>query len=97
MASGETASANVVSMMLSRPVTADEFAAAKTAVLDARRKFAVDEAWLDADTFKQASAADVQKVFDAATIGDVQLLAESLAKNPIVSVVLAPAEKPASN
>ena len=94
---GETASSNVVSLMLARPVTPEEFAAAKAAVLGKRSKIAADEFWLDADTYKQSSAADQQKAFESAAIADVQLLAESLAKNPVVAVALTKGEKSASN
>lgn len=97
MAAGETASGNVVSMMLARPVTPEEFAAAKTLVLENRKKYAADELWLDADTYKQTSAADVQKAFENAAIADVRLLAESLAKSPVVAVALKKVEKSASN
>lgn len=93
----EAASGNTVTMLLSRPITAAEFTAAKAVVTEERRKYAADEFWLDADTFKNANAAEEQKAFDAVTIADVQLIAESFAKNPVVAVALTKAEKSATN
>ena len=97
MNSSEPASGNAITMLLTRPLTAAEFAAAKAAVTDDRKKYAVDEFWLDADTYKQANAADEQKAFDAVTLADVQLVAESFSKNPVVAVALTKTERSASN
>ena len=93
----EPAPGNIITLLLSRPVTPAEFAAARAAVTEDRKKFTPDEAWLDADTYKQANAADEQKAFDALTIADVQLIAESFAKNPVVAVALTKSEKSATN
>lgn len=93
----EPAPGNAVTLILSRPVTAAEFAAAKAAALEERKKFAADEFWLDADTYRQANAAEEQKAFEGVTLADVQLVADSFAKNPIVAVALTKTEKSASN
>ena len=93
----EPVSGNTITALLARPVSAEEFAAAKTAVSESRKDIAADEHWLDADTYKQASTTAEQKAFDAVTLADVQLIAESFAKNPVVAVALTKAEKPAAN
>jgi hypothetical protein len=93
----EPAPGNTITLLLSRPVTPAEFAAAKATVAEDRKKFAPDEAWLDADTYRQANAADEQKAFDATKIADVQLVADSFAKNPVVAVALTRIERSASN
>ncbi len=97
MAGSASISANTITALLARPVTATEFVAARAAVTEARKKIAADESWLDADTYKQPSATAEQKAFDDVTMADVQLLAESFAKNPIVAVALAKADKTATN
>jgi predicted Zn-dependent peptidase len=97
MAGNEPASGNTITALLARPVTAAEFAAAKAAVSDTRKKIAAEEFWLDADTYKQPSAAAEQKGFDSVTVAEVQLLAESFAKNPVVAVALTRSDKTASN
>ena len=97
MASGAAVSGNTITALLARPVTAAEFAAAKTAVAGKRGEIVADEHWLNADTYKQTSATAEQKAFDSVTLGDVQLIAESFAKNPVVAVALTKVEKTATN
>ena len=97
LAGSEPVSGNTITALLARPVTATEFAAAKAAVAESRKKIAADESWLDADTYKQPSATAEQKGFDSVALADVQLLAESFAKNPIVAVALTKADKTATN
>ena len=97
MTGNEPVSGNTITALLARPVIATEFAAAKTAVAEERTKIAVDEHWLNADTYKQTSATAEQKAFDSVTIADVQLIAESFAKNPVVAVALTKVEKTATN
>lgn len=96
VANSEAASGNVVSMMLARPVTAEEMAAARSSVL-ALKTSTEDEDWLDADTYNQSSLAQARKAFENVSLADVQLLAESLSKNPVVTVALTRIETPASN
>ncbi len=91
--SADEVPANLVQLLLAKPITGSEFDVARSKVLSDRQKFAVDEYWLDIDTYKLTSTADEQKAFDSATLADVQRVAERLAKNPIVAVTVVKAEK----
>lgn len=97
MTGTEPVSGNTITALLARPVTAAEFSAAKATVAAERVKIAADEHWLNADTYKQTSATAEQNAFDSVTIADVQLVAESFAKNPVVAVALTKADKTATN
>ena len=88
---------NLISLLLSMAITGTEFEAAKAKTIANRTKWAVDELWLDADTYKLTSVADEQKAFDTVTIADVQRVAERLAKNPVVAVAVSKAEKAATS
>lgn len=88
--------ANLVSLLLAKEITGGEFDAAKASAIGDWKKRAVDELWLDAETYDLKSVADEQKAFEAVTLADVQRVAERLAKNPIVAVTVTPAEKAAS-
>lgn len=87
---------NLVTLLLAKPVTATEFDVAKAKTLADRKLHNPDEYWLDADTFKLASAAEEQKAFETATLADVQRVVERLSKNPIVAVTVTKAEKAAT-
>lgn len=89
--------ANLITLLLSKAVTSDEFNTAKTRALSERKAYSLDEFWLDADTFKITSAADEQRAFENATQANVQRVAERLAKNPVVSASVTMAEKSATN
>lgn len=92
------APANLVTLLLSKPIGLGEFTAARNVAAENRRKIAIDEFWLDADTYHISSVADEQKSFDTASLADVQALASRLAKNPVVSVlVVGNKTAPASN
>jgi zinc protease len=88
---------NLISLLLSMAITGAEFDAAKAKAIADRAKWAVDELWLDADTYKLSSVADEQKAFDTVTLADVQRVAERLAKNPVVAVTVTKAEKAATD
>lgn len=88
---------NLISLLLAKAITGNEFDTAKSAASSNRHKRAVDEFWLDADTYKISSVADEQKAFDTVTLADVQRVAERLAKNPVVAVTVSKAEKAATN
>jgi len=93
---GDAMPANLVTLLLSKAITGGEFDASKAKVITDRSKIAPDEFWLDADTYKLASAAEEQKNFETVTLADVQRVAERLAKNPVVAVTVAKAEKAAT-
>jgi zinc protease len=93
---GDPMPANLVTLLLSKAITGSEFDAARVEVMADRNKTAPDEFWLDADTYKLASAAEEQKAFDNVTLPDVQRVAERLAKNPIVAVTVGKTEKAAT-
>lgn len=88
---------NLISLLLSMAITGSEFDAAKIKTRSERQARSVDELWLDADTYKLSSVADEQKAFDNVTLADVQRVAGRLAKNPVVAVTVAKAEKAANN
>lgn len=83
----EKAPANLITLLLSKTVTAEEFQAAKASVAAARGKLGADDIWLDVDTFKLASAAEDQRMFDGVTQADVQRVAARFAASPTVSVI----------
>lgn len=68
----------------------DEFLKAKTEILSANAKRPMDEFWLDADTYKFILK-DEDQAFQNATLSDTQRVADRLAKNPVVSVIVQPA------
>jgi predicted Zn-dependent peptidase len=89
-------SSNLVTLLLSKAITNDEFAAAKTRVLSVLKEISIEDLWLNVDTYKVTSAADDLKAFDAVTLADVQRVAERVSKNPVVSVSVNASNKPAS-
>ena len=86
---------NLVTLLLSKAITGSEFNAARSKVMADRNRTVPDEFWLDADTYKLASAAEEQRAFDTVTLADVQRVAERLAKNPVVAVTVGKTEKAA--
>jgi predicted Zn-dependent peptidase len=93
---GDPMPSNLVMLLLSKAINGSEFDAARIKVMSDRSKTALDEFWLDADTYKLASAAEEQKAFDTVALADVQRVAERLAKNPVVAVTVTRIEKPAT-
>ena len=89
---GETAS-NLPMLLLSKEISDAEFAAARSKAAAARSQIAVEQKWLDADTYKLASVADDQKAFEAVSLADVRALAQRLARNPVVAVTVSKIEK----
>lgn len=87
---------NLISLLLSMAITGTEFDAAKAKAIADRTKWAVDELWLDADTYKLTSVAEEQKAFESVTLSDVQRVAARLAKNPVVAVTVTKADKAAT-
>lgn len=93
---GDRIPANLVSLLLAKPVTNAEFESAKAKALADRKLYNPDEYWLDVDTFKLTSTAEEQKAFEGVALGDVQRVSERLAKNPIVAVTVVKAAKAAN-
>jgi len=92
---GSDVPGNLPTLLLSKAITNDEFSSAKARITSAYNGIAVDEFWLNADTFKLTSAADDLKLRDAVTLSDVQRVAERLGKNPVVAITLKAPEKTA--
>lgn len=90
---GSEVPGNLPTLLLSKAITNDEFSSAKARIISANNGIAVDEFWLNVDTFKLTSAADDLKSRDAVTLSDVQRVAERLGKNPIVAITLKALEK----
>lgn len=86
-------SPNMVTLLLSQSIRADEFAAAKSKVSAMMNGRDQADVWLDADTYKLASPADDRKALDAVTQADVQRVALKLAGNPVVAVSVFKAEE----
>ena len=70
-------------------ITEAEFSRSRSQVSSALGKRAVMDNWLDVDTYRTTVAGDAASLQNV-TLGDVQRLADRLAKNPIASVELTP-------
>ena len=76
--------------LLGDRISEGEFNKARAEVTGAVSKKSIVDQWLDVDTYKTTASSDadaLQKV----GLADVQRVADRLAKNPIVSVVVKPA------
>ncbi len=71
-------------------ITNDEFQKARSVVLAANSKRAIDELWLDVDTYKFLLA-DEEQGYQKATLADIQKVADRLSKNTIASATVSPA------
>lgn len=94
--SGEVAE-NLPTLLLAKPITQAEFDSAKARLISAVNAIPAEDVWLNVDTYKLTSAASVLGSVPAATLADVQRVAERLAKNPVVAVTVVKAEKSATN
>ncbi len=74
---------------LSERISQNEFIAARSQTLARVSGRTLFDQWLDADTYRTTVAGDA-RAFQTVTIADVQRVADRLAKNPIVSVVVRP-------
>ena len=70
-------------------VSEAEFNKGRSEAAAALSKKSIVEQWLDAETYKTSVAGDAD-AFQKVSLADVQRVADRLAKNPIVSVVLKP-------
>nr|MBA2379298.1 insulinase family protein [Blastocatellia bacterium] len=75
----------LVPSLMSLPVTSTEFQAARTLVTSAPAA-AMEERWLDADTYKISAAGSDRAAYVKLTLADVQRVRERLAKQPAASV-----------
>ncbi|MEP7148578.1 MAG: insulinase family protein [Acidobacteriota bacterium] len=73
----------------SERISESEFAGARLRTAAGFSKRSVFDQWLDADTYKTTAVGDA-RAFQTVTLADVQRVADRLAKNPIVSVVVRP-------
>jgi predicted Zn-dependent peptidase len=80
--------------VLRDPIDAAEFGFARKTVGDEWKARPKDEFWLDADTYKLASAINDFKSFDSLNLADVRSFAEKIAKLPMASILMLPAETP---
>lgn len=93
---GESTPANLPALLLAKAITAEEFASAKSKAASTIKGISVEELWLNADTYRLASASEESKAINAVSLADVQRVAERLSKNPVVGVAAVNAEKPAT-
>lgn len=85
--------ADMMMQVLAEKISADEFAAAKNAVLAKYNTADIAELWLDADTFRLSSVKADQAAFAGVTLADVQSLADKLKVSPVATVLALPAKK----
>ena len=89
---------NIVTLILSRSVTAEEFNRAKSEFLNEFNQTEGAEIWLDAETYKLTSVKDEIAKAEGVTTADVNRVAERLRKEPIIAVsVMKAAEDTAEN
>lgn len=89
-------SPNLATLLISKAISNDEFAAAKARVLSVLKVIPIEDLWLNVDTYKVTSAAEDLKAFDSVALADVQRVVERVSKNPVVSVSVNKTDKPAS-
>jgi predicted Zn-dependent peptidase len=76
--------------VISDRISDTEFAAARAEVSAEFAAKTIFDQWLDVDTYRTTVSGDAQ-AFQNVAVADVQRVADRLAKNPIVSVVIKPA------
>ncbi len=89
---------NIVSMILTNPVTSEEFSRAKSEFLAEFNRKDPAENWLDFDTYKLGSVKDETNKANNITIADVNRVAERFRKEPVITVsVMKSTEETAEN
>lgn len=83
---------NLFKLVLKNKISGQEFSSAKSSVISEIRKRDAADLWLDIDTYKLRSVKDELKHLSAVSLGDLQTLADRLAKEPHVAVVMVPAK-----
>ncbi len=82
--------ANPIAAMLAKPVTEEEFLAAKSAEISAFKMTPPRQLWFDVDTYKLKSADDELERLSKTNLASLQSLAAKLSKNRIVEVIVMP-------
>ena len=83
---------NLFKLFLKNKISGQEFSAAKSGVLAEIRKKDAADFWLDIDTYKLRSVKDEIKRLSAVDIKDIQTLADKLANETYVAVVMVSAK-----
>ncbi len=84
---------NLMTDILSKPVSAEEFSRSKTQVAGKYVLMNQADLWLDIDTYKLAPAKDEIQKAQAVTLADVNRVAEQMKTKPFVSVLVANSAK----
>lgn len=79
---------DLVTKAISDTITDAEFQTARTTVAGKWTARAIEDLWLDADTYKIASVDADRAMFDKVTLADIRAFAERTQKSPMVSVLL---------
>jgi predicted Zn-dependent peptidase len=85
---GKIEANDLIAKALADPISDSEFSAAKTAVSAQWQKRAIEEWWLDADTYKIASAEADRTALDKVTITDIRSLVGRLQQQPMALVLV---------
>ncbi|NNE97712.1 MAG: insulinase family protein [Pyrinomonadaceae bacterium] len=83
---------NLFKLVLKNKISSDEFRTAKSAVVRETAGKAAADIWLDIDTYRLRSVKDEMKRLSSVSIKDIQTLADKLANEPHVAVVMVPAK-----
>lgn len=75
-------------MLISKGIAPEEFSSAKSAFANENNARPVEEWWLDLDTFKTLAVNDEIQALQKVSQADVQLVADKLAKNQVVTVIV---------
>ncbi len=79
---------SLMSDILSKPVSADEFSRSKTQIAGKYVLSNQADLWLDIDTYKLGSPKEETQKAQAVTIADVSRVAENIKNQPLVSVLV---------
>lgn len=79
---------DIVFQSLNNRITETEFASARSAIVAERAKTPRETQWLDLETYKLASVRADQAAFAAATLVDIQRVADRVRSSPMVSVLV---------
>lgn len=83
------ANKNLMTEVLSKPVTAEEFSRSKTQVAGKYVLANQADLWLDVETYKLGSPKEETQKAQAVTLSDVTRVAEQMKNQPLVSVLVA--------
>jgi predicted Zn-dependent peptidase len=75
-------------------ITEAQFSALRALAQTRLEAINIQDRWLDVDTFKSAPVENEMAAYQDMTLADVQRVADRLAKNPVVTVLLTPAAEP---